>query len=289
MPAALISTDQLAQHLSDPAWVVVDCRHNLVDADAGERAYRSAHIPGAHFLHLDRDLSGAKTGRNGRHPLPGAKTLADRLGALGIDSNATVVAYDDQGGMFAARLWWLLRWLGHENVALLDGGITKWQAEMRAVDAHIPQPRAKIFLPAKGLQHVTVDYVSQHLHQPDMCLIDARAPDRFAGQNETLDPLAGHIPGAVNRFFKGNLNADGSFKNADVLKKEFLILLGNNSPQQVVHQCGSGVTSCLNLFAMELAALHGSKLYAGSWSEWCADSARPIKRGMDGEMHRDNN
>lgn len=208
MPAALISTAQLAQHLSDPAWVVVDCRHNLVDAGAGERAYRSAHIPGAHFLHLDHDLSGAKTGRNGRHPLPDAKTLADRLGALGIDRNVTVVGYDDQAGMFAARLWWLLRWLGHENVALLDGGITKWQAEMRPVDAHIPQPRAKKFLPAKDLQHVTVDYVLQHLHQPDMCLIDARAPDRFAGQNETLDPLAGHIPGAVNRFFKDNLNAD---------------------------------------------------------------------------------
>jgi thiosulfate/3-mercaptopyruvate sulfurtransferase len=278
MSALLISTAQLAQKLSDPNWVVIDCRHNLADVAAGRRAYEAAHIPGAHFLHLDEDLSSAKTGRNGRHPLPDAKIFAAKLGNIGIDQSKTVVAYDDMGGMYAARLWWSLRWLGHENVLLLDGGINKWLAENRPVDAQLPQSIPVKFTSANGWQHVNADYVQQHLHQPDMCLIDARAPDRFAGQNETLDPVGGHIPGAVNRFFKNNLDADGCFKTPDDLKKEFAALLQKNSAQQVVHQCGSGVTACHNLFAMELAGLHGSKLYAGSWSEWCADATRPIEK-----------
>jgi thiosulfate/3-mercaptopyruvate sulfurtransferase len=274
----LVSTEQLAQHLHDPSWVIVDCRHNLAEPEAGRRAYLSAHIPGAHFLHLDEDLSGAKTGRNGRHPLPDAPILAKKLGNIGIDSSKTVVAYDDAGGMFAARLWWLLRWLGHANVALLDGGLTQWLAEQRPLDAQLPIAAAKIFTPTTGARFVNADYVLQHLQQPNMCLIDARAPDRFAGQNETLDPQAGHIPGALNRFFKNNLAANGCFKKPETLRQEFAALLEKTSPQQVVHQCGSGVTACHNLFAMELAGLPGSTLYAGSWSEWCADPSRPLQK-----------
>ncbi|MGB8337432.1 MAG: sulfurtransferase [Burkholderiales bacterium] len=278
MPSLLVSTAQLAQHLTDPDWIVIDCRHNLADVEASRLAYQAAHILGAFFLHLDEDLAGEKTGRNGRHPLPDAQILSGKLGAIGIDQRKTVVAYDDAGSMFAVRLWWLLRWLGHENITVLDGGITKWLAEKRPVDAHAPKATPAIFKPGNGFQNLSADYVLQHLHHPDMLLIDARAPDRYAGQNETLDPVAGHIPGAMNRFFKNNLDANACFKKPEELKREFDSLLQTKSPRQVVHQCGSGVTACHNLFAMELAGLSGSKLYAGSWSEWCADNSRPVEK-----------
>ncbi|MEY4728852.1 MAG: hypothetical protein RL020_10 [Pseudomonadota bacterium] len=278
MSSLLISAAHLAQHVTEVNWIVIDCRHNLADVDAGRRAYQAAHIPGAFFLHLDEDLAGKKNGTNGRHPLPALKTFAAKLASIGVDQNKTVVAYDDAGGMFAVRLWWMLRSLGHNQTLVLDGGITKWLAENRPVDAHLPQAMPTPFTPNQSWQPVDADYVLQHLHQPDMLLIDARAPDRFAGQNETLDPVGGHIPGAQNRIFKNNLDANGCFKKPDELKKEFITILKNTSPQQVVHQCGSGVTACHNLFAMELAGLHGSKLYAGSWSEWCADASRPIEK-----------
>ncbi len=277
MTSLLVSTAHLAQQLADPHWVVIDCRHSLADVDAGRRAYQGAHIPGAFFLHLDEDLAGKKTGSNGRHPLPDTKTFAAKLASIGVDQSKTVVAYDDAGGMFAVRLWWMLRSLGHENILLLDGGITKWLAEDRSVDAHHPHATPTIFTPSQSWQPLDAGYVLQHLQQPDMVLIDARAADRFAGQNETLDPVAGHIPGALNRFFKHNLHANGCFKSAEALKNEFNVLLKNNHAKNVVHQCGSGVTACHNLFAMELAGLSGSQLYAGSWSEWCADITRPVE------------
>ncbi len=277
MSSSLVSTAQLAQILSDPDWIIIDCRHNLTDVEAGRRAYQSAHIPGAFFLHLDEDLAGKKTGSNGRHPLPEVKTFAAKMSSIGVDKNKTVVAYDDAGGMFAVRFWWMLRSLGHDKVMLLDGGITKWLTENRPVNAHSPKAMPATFTPTETWQNVNADYVSQRLHQPAMCLIDARAPDRFAGQNETLDAMAGHIPGAGNRFFKNNLDAEGRFKSAELLRNEFDALLKNNAAKNVVHQCGSGVTACHNLFAMELAGLGGSKLYAGSWSEWCADIASPVE------------
>ncbi len=278
MAELLVSTAQLAQRLDDANLLIIDCCHNLADIEAGRRAYLSAHIPGAHFLHLDEDLSGTKTGRNGRHPLPEVKTFAAKLGKLGVDQTKSVIAYDDAGGMYAARLWWMLRALGHDQVALLDGGMSKWLAEKRSVDAHLPIASPTTFFPIGSWPNVNADYVLQHLRQPDMLLLDARAPDRFAGQNETLDPVAGHIPGAINRFFKNNFDAQGCFKKPDELKREFATLLNNTSAQQVVHQCGSGVTACINLFALELAGLHGSKLYAGSWSEWCAEATRPVEK-----------
>lgn len=282
MPAAvhttLVDEATLAAHLGDPAWVVVDCRHDLADPAAGEAAYARGHIPGAVFLHLDRDLSSAKNGRNGRHPLPHIATLAAALGRAGIGPGVQVVAYDDCGGMMAGRLWWLLRWLGHEAVALLDGGLPAWTAAGGALSAEMPEPAARTFTPAPRDWVLDADQVLAGLGRPDRVIVDARAPDRFRGENESIDPVGGHIPGARNRFFRDNLGPDGRFKPADQLRQEWTATLAGAAPEQVVHQCGSGVSACHNLLAMEIAGLPGARLYAGSWSEWCADPARPVER-----------
>jgi len=274
----LISTDAVAQHIDDENWVICDCRHDLSDIEAGRRAYADAHLLNARFLHLDQDLSGPKTGDNGRHPLPDPEKLAEKLGRLGISDNTQVIAYDAHGGMFAARLWWLMRWLGHEAVAVMDGGITQWIAEGRPLTAEVPQPASAVFERRPGALPVNATFVLTHVDKKGMQLIDARSPDRFAGQNETLDPVGGHIPGALNRFFKLNLDPQGCFKPADVLRGEFNQLLADRKPDEIVHQCGSGVTACHNLLAMEHAGLKGSRLYPGSWSEWCADPWRPIEK-----------
>lgn len=282
MPAAvhttLVDGATLAARLGDPAWVVVDCRHDLADPAAGEAAYARGHIPGAVFLHLDRDLSSAKNGRNGRHPLPDIATLAAALGRAGIGPGVQVVAYDDCGGMMAGRLWWLLRWLGHEAVALLDGGLSAWTAAGGALSTVMPEPAARTFTPAPRDWVLDADQVLAGLGRPDRVIVDARAPDRFRGENESIDPVGGHIPGARNRFFRDNLGPDGRFKPADQLRQEWTEALAAFAPEQVVHQCGSGVSACHNLLAMEIAGLPGARLYAGSWSEWCADPARPVER-----------
>jgi thiosulfate/3-mercaptopyruvate sulfurtransferase len=275
----LIATDDLARHLDDPAFVIVDCRHNLSAVDAGERAYRAAHIPGATFLHLDRDLSGAKTGRNGRHPLPEIAALAATFGRAGIDETKQVVAYDQNNGMWASRLWWLLRWLGHEAVAVLDGGLDKWTAELRPQTSGLPVPRSATFVPMQPGPAASADEIVRHLNDGSQFVLDARAPERFRGDLEPLDPVAGHIPGAHNRPYGENLTPQGRFKPAALLRSEFEALLGDASPSAVVHHCGSGVTACHNVLAMSVAALPGSRLYPGSWSEWIADPARPVVRG----------
>lgn len=272
----LIDGATLARHLGDPDWCVVDLRHQLSDPAYGERAYAASHIPGAIFLHLDRDLSGPMTGTNGRHPLPDPAVLAARLGAAGIGKDTQVVVYDDAQGMIAGRLWWLLRWLGHAQVALLDGGFPLWQAEGRAVSAEVPQRPAMHFAGSPQDGTVDADWLLAHLDSPELCLIDVRGPDRFRGENETIDPVGGHIPGARNRFFKDNLDADGRFKPAAQLRAEYLALLAGNDPRHAVLQCGSGVSACLGLLAMEIAGLPGARLYPGSWSEWCSDPARPV-------------
>jgi thiosulfate/3-mercaptopyruvate sulfurtransferase len=275
----LVSVTELAAHTDDPAWRLFDCRHDLANIDAGEHAYRANHITNAQFLHLDRDLSGPKNGKNGRHPLPDPARLATLLAKLGVSNAVQVVAYDDSGGMFAARLWWLLRWLGHDDVAVLDGGLRAWQQAGAPLTSNVP-----VVAPTRfdwRLRSTTVDanYVSAHLDGTDMLVVDARAPDRFRGENETLDPRGGHIPGAVNRFFKGNLTADGRFKPPAQLRQEFTAMLGRHPVDAVVNQCGSGVTACHNLLALEIAGLSGARLYPGSWSEWCSDPARPIALG----------
>jgi len=273
----LIDPSVLAAHLEDPDWIVFDCRHDLTRPDAGASDYQAGHIPGAFFAHLDRDLAGTHTGQNGRHPLPDRKLLAEKFGRAGLTPAAQLVAYDAQGGMCAARLWWLARWLGHGNVAVLDGGWQQWVAEGRPTSPTVPQNRAGRFQEKPGVQWVSAAFLMDKLS--GIALIDARSPDRFRGENETLDPVGGRIPGARNRFFRENLGANGKFKAAHTLKQEFSALLAGSAIGDVVHSCGSGVSACHNLLAMEIAGLQGSRLYPGSWSEWCADPARPVARG----------
>jgi thiosulfate/3-mercaptopyruvate sulfurtransferase len=278
MFTTLVSAGELAAHLDDPHWIVFDCRHDLTDTEMGCRAYAQSHIRGARFVHLDEDLSGAKTGVNGRHPLPDPAQFCARLAALGMNNGMQVVAYDASGGFYAARLWWMLRWIGHCKVAVLDGGWNAWTDAGLPVSSQFPRYSAGVFTGAARGCTVDAHAVENALGKPDLRLIDARSPDRFRGENETLDPVGGHIPGALNRFFKENLAPDGCFKAAADLKREFALLLGGVTPEKVVHQCGSGVTACHNLLAMEIAGLNGSRLYPGSWSEWCSDPRRPVTR-----------
>lgn len=209
----LIGALELTQHLNDPDWVIFDCRFDLANPDFGYEAYTRSHLPKAFYLDLDDDLSGPRTGSNGRHPLPDPARLAARLAACGVGNHTQVIAYDDAGGMFAARLWWLLRWIGHHRVAVLDGGLQAWSRAAQALNTAIPEGRPATYTLALQALRVDADYVLGHLGKPDMLLIDARSPDRFRGENETLDPVGGHIPGAINRFFRDNLGADGDRKS----------------------------------------------------------------------------
>lgn len=270
----------LAQDLAPEALpLIVDVGFDLADTSAGERAWAEGHLPGAHYLHLDRDLSAEKTGTNGRHPLPDRDAFARSMAALGLSKGRQVVVYDAQGGMYAARLWWMLRWIGHADAAVLDGGRQAWIAAGGALTAAVPAAQPGDFaIGAPLVGQLDADALQASLG--NVRLLDARAPERFRGEIEPLDKQAGHIPGAANRLFKLNLDADGiRFKPAAQLRAEFEPLLGAAGPGAVVHQCGSGVTACHNLLAMEHAGLAGSRLYPGSWSEWSADPARPIAKG----------
>lgn len=277
--APLIGAQDVAAHLGDPRWRIFDCRHDLVDPAFGESAYGQAHVPGAQFLHLERDLSAAKTGRNGRHPLPERNAFAARLGMLGVDLATQVVVYDDAGGMFAARSWWMLRWLGHHRVAVLDGGLQAWLSAGLALSQETAAPEPTLLESRPGTQPVEASEIAAWADHSASALIDARSPERFRGENEVLDRVGGHIPGARNRFFRDNLDANMRFKSAAVLRTDFVRLLGAANPANVIHYCGSGVTACHNILAMEIAGLCGSRLYAGSWSEWCSDTSRPIATG----------
>ncbi|KVT10955.1 sulfurtransferase [Burkholderia ubonensis] len=278
----LISAANLAERLAAaPASVAMfDCRFDLADTGAGETAYAAGHIPGAQYLHLDRDLSGRKTGTNGRHPLPTRDALVATLVDRGLKQGQQVVAYDAQGGSYAARLWWLLRWLGHDSVAVLDGGLQAWQAAGQPLTTETQHPSRGDFRAQAPLEStVDAQAVLANLTSHARVVIDARAADRYRGENETIDPVGGHIPGARNRFFKDNLAADGRFKTGHELRETFSALLAGTEPNLAILQCGSGVTACHNALAMEIAGLHGASLYPGSWSEWCADPSRPIATG----------
>ncbi len=279
MHTTLVDTATLAAHLDDPQWVVVDCRFDLVRHDAGRAAYEKSHIPGARYLSIETDLAGPKNGRNGRHPLPSPEALARTLGAAGIDGTTQVVAYDASSGVFAGRLWWMLRSMGHDAVAVLDGGLAQWTREGRAETAAVPAVAPRTFTPRPRPMAVDAAWLLAHLDDRGTRIVDARAADRFRGENETLDPVAGHMPGAANRPYTLNLDAAGRMKSAAELAREFGELLGGLPPQAVVHSCGSGVSACHNLLAMEVAGLTGSRLYPGSWSEWCADPSRPVATG----------
>ncbi len=277
----LISASNLAHHLHDPHWVVIDCRHDLADPQAGRAMYATGHIPCAVFAHLDIDLAGPTVGADGRfrgrHPLPDRTAFIATLRTLGIHDDSQVIVYDAHGGAFAARLWWMLRWIGHGAVALLDGGLPAWLADGHALSSDPVTPSNGVINLRPALTaHVDVDQVTANLATQQKTVIDARAPDRFRGENETIDSVGGHIPGAKNRFFKDNLLADGRFKPAAQLRAEFSTLI--DAPQQSIMQCGSGVTACHNLLALDIAGLHGAALYAGSWSEWSSDRTRPLER-----------
>ncbi|OZI60834.1 sulfurtransferase [Bordetella genomosp. 11] len=279
----LIPAPRLAPLLSrNDAPVVVDCRFDLMDPQAGLRAYRQGHLPGAHYLHLETDLSGPLTGRNGRHPLPGRDAFAARMAGLGVADDTQVVAYDDSGGMYAARLWWLMRWIGHRAVAVLDGGLQAWRAAGLPMDdlpAAVPATPARLTQRDSLVRTVSYQDVRDNLVSRAHIVVDARAPDRFRGENETMDPVGGHIPGARNRLFRDNLNALGYFRSPDELRGAFSALLDGYGPQGTINQCGSGVTACHNLLAMEIAGLGGAALYPGSWSEWCAQPGAPVATG----------
>ncbi|HWM31144.1 MAG TPA: sulfurtransferase [Methyloceanibacter sp.] len=274
--STLVSTGELAANLVK--WRVFDCRHDLAKPDLGEQQYREGHILGALFAHLDRDLSGRKTGKNGRHPLPEPQDFEKWLEKTGLTPKDQAICYDAGPGSMAARLWWMLRWIGHEKVAVLDGGFAKWTQEGRPVTIDVPL-FTPLNYPIKPRKDFAVDVSTVAKSLDKLVLLDARAPARYRGEQEPIDPVAGRIPGAANRFNMDNLSAQGTFKSAAELKKEFHSALGKRSPSEVIHYCGSGVAACHNLLAMEVAGLKGGKLYAGSWSEWSADPKRPQERG----------
>lgn len=287
MTDLLIQADALRGRLTRPGCLVFDVRHDLADHQAGRRAYEAGHIPGALYLDHEVQLSAPRTGRNGRHPLPDRGDFAALMRAQGLTARTEVVVYDADNGMFAAHLWWMLRWLGHEAVSVLDGGWAAWRAIGAEVETGTRTPRlseaqaiqSQVLSGKPSMPVVDARGVLANLDDHRLTILDARAPERFSGETEPMDPVAGHIPGAVNRPFKLNLEPDGRFKPSAQLRQEFEMLLGDRLDRGIVHQCGSGITACHNLFAMELAGLRGSALYPGSWSEWCSDPAHPVAKG----------
>ena len=274
----LISTDELA-HLGDSSWVIADCRHDLRNEEWGRAQYEGGHIPGAVFVSLPHDLAGPRTGTNGRHPLPNLDAMVATFGRLGIHAGTQVIAYDQDVGSFASRLWWMLRYLGHDAVAVLNGGFAKWWAlEERPVRCGVEQRPAAAFAPlVRPEMLVTIDEVVAQSADPSVLLVDARSPERFNGQPSDLDHVPGHIPGARNRFYMDNVGADRTMRPSDDLRREFGQVFNGRSPEHTVQYCGSGVTACHNLLAMEHVGLRGARLFAGSWSEWEADSTRPTE------------
>ncbi len=278
----LVSAEQVQANLDNSEWLILDVRHDLADHQAGRRAYEQGHIPGAVFLDHELDLAAPKTGLNGRHPLPSRQELAQLLQKNGLRDGMQVVVYDAQGSLFASHMWWMLRWLGHPQVAILDGGWQAWQQLGGAEESGQAKPvpaTAKLSVPEQAaMPTVQTEQVLKNLSKPIFTVLDARAAERYRGDVEPMDPVAGHIPDALNRSHLNNLGEQGRFKPAEQLRQEFQDLLGSISAEMVVHQCGSGITACHNLFAMELAGLSGSSIYPGSWSEWVSDASRPVAR-----------
>ena len=275
----LIDPSQLAEHLNDPQWIIFDCRFTLTDTEAGRRAYHEGHIPGARYAHLDEDLSSPITPTTGRHPLPLPELLAKKLGAWGVDETRQVVVYDASFGAMAARLWWLLRWLGHHNVALLNGGFPRWQREKFPITTTLPTIQAATFHTRLNAELVVgADEVERLRVDSNYRLFDARAEERFSGVVEPLDKVAGHIPGAVNLPWEDNLDYGSNFLTSEELREHYADNLGEIVPERVIHMCGSGITACHNILAMEHAGLYGAKLYAGSWSEWITHPGRAVAK-----------
>jgi thiosulfate/3-mercaptopyruvate sulfurtransferase len=283
MYTTLIEPSELAAPTGDENWAVLDCRFDLARPEWGASAYSAGHVPHAIYAHLDRDLSSAVTSTSGRHPLPLIEAFVATLGRWGIDEDVQVVAYDQNNGAYASRLWWLLRWVGHIRVAVLNGGFAAWQHAGLPVTIQPSVRRLRRF--SAGLTRtgvVATDELQKLLAAGQLAngraLIDARSADRFAGQNETIDPVAGHVPGASNHPFAHNLDPQGRFLPAQLLRSKWLETLRGQAPSKAIAMCGSGVTACHNLLALEVAGLPGAQLYAGSWSEWIRDATRPVER-----------
>jgi thiosulfate/3-mercaptopyruvate sulfurtransferase len=278
----VISAESLSTHLDDPDWVIVDCRFTLSDTDVGRRAYEESHIPGARYAHLDDDLSSPITPTTGRHPLPDPAVLARRLGAWGIGNETQVVVYDDSFGGMAGRLWWLLRWLGHDRVALLDGGLPAWTRKKLPMTAALPEIATTTFVPHLRTElTVSADEVGAAAGSGSAVVLDARAEERFTGEVEPLDRVAGHVPGAVNLPYDDNLDLDGTMLPSDEMLALYRGKIGSHAGNEVIVMCGSGVTACHNLIALEIAGIEGARLYPGSWSEWIRDPSRPVATGED--------
>ncbi len=280
--STLIAPAELAEHLSDPVWIVFDCRHQLLDKAYGHRVYATSHIPGARFADLDTDLSAPIRPDTGRHPLPEPDRFAAWLGEQGVTSASQVVAYDDSQGAFAARLWWMLRYVGHAQAAVLDGGFARWTREGRPVSEAVPQPlRTRYPARVDPRRLATLQEVEALARAHRGVLVDARAGERYRGEQEPIDPKPGHIPGAINLPYSGNLNPDGTFLPPDRLRARFADRCGGTDPGASIHYCGSGVTACHNLLALEVAGLPAGRLFVGSWSLWSKDPSRPVARGPD--------
>jgi thiosulfate/3-mercaptopyruvate sulfurtransferase len=284
MYTTLIEPSELTAHTGDTDWAVLDCRFDLSRPDWGAGAYSEGHVPNALYAHLDRDLSSPVTPTSGRHPLPLMEAFVATLSRWGIDGSVQVIAYDQSNGAYAARLWWLLRWVGHPAVAVLNGGFAAWQQAGLPVSKQpgVRAPRRFSVGPAAAAVVPTVELEKLHsasqLATGERTLVDARSADRFAGQNETIDPVAGHVPGARNHPFMRNVDAEGRFLPAQTLRARWAETLRGKPPDTAIAMCGSGVTACHNLLALEVAGLRGAQLYAGSWSEWIRDATRPIER-----------
>ena len=281
----LIEAAELKKDLeSGKEFLLFDCRSDLTNPKAGYESYSDGHIPSAIYVDVDHDLASEKNGQNGRHPLPTIEQWVKTCASLGITKDITAVIYDNQSCMYAVRMWWMLRATGYSNVRLLNGGYAAWLAAgftSEKTDSQRPNTptTASSMTGAVGYKDALLaSDLLKNLSSKKFMILDARSADRFRGENETLDPVGGHIPGAINRFFKNNLEVNGQFKSADVLAKEFKDLLGETPSESIIHQCGSGITACHNMFAMELAGMNSSMIYPGSWSEWCADPARPIEK-----------
>lgn len=277
----LIGTGDLARLIAAEEVLVCDCRFDLADARAGRNTYLEGHIPGAVHVDLEQDLSGKPDGQNGRHPLPDLHAFAIRMAELGLSRGRQVVGYDSSGGYYAARLWWMLRWIGHQEAAVLDGGFAAWAGAGLALRRGSEQTARGDFeaSPEPAMPISDVHAIEANLETGELLVVDARTAERFAGEPHPLDAASGHIPGASNRFWQANLGPDGRFKPAHQLAREYSALLRDRPAGEVVHQCGSGVTATHNLLAMEVAGLGGSRLYPGSWSEWTSDPKRPVVTG----------
>jgi thiosulfate/3-mercaptopyruvate sulfurtransferase len=276
----IIPPEALHARLGSSDLVILDCRHSLADFALGRRLYDESHIPGAFFAGVEEDLAGPKTGKNGRHPLPDPQTFARFLSERGVNDATQIVAYDAGADMFAARLWFLCRWIGHDATAVLDGGLAAWNALGFPVTAAPPEARreGRLTIALRPELVVGADFVLAHLNSEEVQLVDARAFERFSGETEPIDPVGGHIPGAKQRWFKDNFESDGRLKSPERLREEFAE--NGFDSKRTVHQCGSGVSSAVNHLAMVHAGLEGSRIYNGSWSEWVSDPARPVAKGV---------